>query len=195
MIEIDDAISADASAAASPALVALRKRIGWLCQLIRGMAVVWALWVLYFTMTVWGDHELIVDRFAKAYHFEPSALPDLNYYVAFGINLFVWLLIALLVVALWRLFSGYLSGQIFTVEASDWLRRVALVGGLAKIVDILGRPVIFALMTAGHDVGGRSGWSFYPNDLLEAIFVTFLFSLAYIFKTAAELADEHAQIV
>jgi hypothetical protein len=50
-------------------------------------------------------------------------------------------------------------------------------------------------MTSGHEIAGRNGWHVQPADLLNAIFVTFLFSLAYIFKTAAELAEDHAQIV
>jgi hypothetical protein len=195
MTEIDDKVPPAAASAASPAQAILRKKIGWLCQLIRGMAVVWALWVLYWIVSFWGDHQKVAGAYGKAFNFDPAAVPDAGYYAALAINIFMWCLVALLVGALWRLFSTYLAGQIFTVEASKWLRRVALVGGFAKIIDILSRPVIFALMTAGHDVGGRHGWFFAPVDLLEAIFVTFLFSLAYIFKTAAELADEHAQIV
>ena len=57
------------------------------------------------------------------------------------------------------------------------------------------RPLIYRLVTEGHDAKHFGAFVFGANDLLDAIFVTFLFSLAYIFKTAAELAEDHAQIV
>jgi hypothetical protein len=173
----------------------LRQKIGWLCQLIRGMAVAWALWVLYFVIAFWGDRPRVTGVHAHLGGFEPAALPDLPNYAAFGITFLDWCLVAAVTFALWRLFSLYLAGVILSVQAAPGLRRLALVGGFTLVFDILMRPVIFNLMTVGHDTGGRHGWFFQPADLLDAIFVTFLFSLAYIFKTAAELADEHAQIV
>jgi hypothetical protein len=197
MTEIDSHFdeTLPASAASSGVQAILRKKIGWLCQIIRGMAVVWALWILYFVVTFWGNREKAAGAYSKLAHFDPATLPDLNYYAAFGIMLLDWCLVAAVAFTLWRLFSLYLSGVIFSVEAALGLRRLALVGGFTLAFDIVKRPVIFQLMTAGHDTGDRHGWFFQPADLLDAIFVTFLFSLAYIFKTAAELADEHAQIV
>ncbi len=174
---------------------ALRKKVGWLCQLIRGMAVVWALWLVYFIISFWGDRQKVADAYGKAFKFEPASIPDLNYYAAFGFQLVELGLIAALTVAVWKLFSRYLAGAIFSVEAALDLRRVALIGAGVQAYEILHRPIIFTLMTAGHDVGGRRGWLFVPGDLLDIIFISFLFSLAYIFKTAAEMADEHAQIV
>jgi hypothetical protein len=191
-----DIEAAEAVAAPSPISQALRKKIGWLCQLIRGMAMVWALWVLYFVVTLWGDRAKVTAVYGKAFNFDAAAgVPDLNYYAAASIAALDWCLVAALTLVLWRLFSRYLDGVIFSVEAALGLRRLALVGGGTLLFDILMRPVTFMLMTSGHDVGGRHGWFLQPADLLDAIFVTFLFSLAYIFKTAAELADEHAQIV
>ncbi len=180
---------------ASAAQAILRRKIGWLCQLIRGMAVVWALWTFYFVVSFWGDRQKAADAYGKAFKFDPASVPDLNYHAAFGLALVELCFIAALTVAVWKLFSRYLAGAIFSVEAALDLRRIALIGAGAIAYGILMRPVMFSLMTAGHDVGGRHGWLFVPADLLDAIFVTFLFSLAYIFKTAAELANEHAQIV
>ena len=34
-----------------------------------------------------------------------------------------------------------------------------------------------------------------PQDVLHLIFAAFVFALAYIFQAAAEMADDHAQIV
>jgi hypothetical protein len=40
-------------------------------------------------------------------------------------------------------------------------------------------------------------WGFFvlPQDLLHLIFAIFVLALAHIFKAAAEMADDHAQIV
>lgn len=184
-----------ASAAPSAAQATLRKKVGRLCQFIRGMAVVWALWMVYFVVSFWGDGQKAAGAYGKAFKFDPASIPAANYYAAFGLALLELGLIAALTIAVWKLFSRYLAGAIFSVEAALDLRRIALIGAGAIAYDILMRPVMFGLMTAGHDVGGRNGWLFLPSDLLDVIFVTFLFSLAYIFKTAAELAEEHAQIV
>jgi hypothetical protein len=175
--------------------LALRKKIGWLCQLLRVAAVVWSGWILYLVLTFWSDRDKAAHTYAKIFGFEPASLPDFNYFVSFGLELAAWALTAVVALARWRLFSRYLSGEIFTVSAAVELRRLAAIGAAALIFSMAQRPIIFHLMIAGHDTGGRHAALIQPNDLLDAIFVTFLFSLAYIFKTAAELADEHAQIV
>jgi hypothetical protein len=179
----------------SPLALALRQKIGWLCQIIRGMGVIWALWLLYAIVKFWGDPAKVSAVYGKSFNFDPTTIEASHYYGAYGLHIAAWALAAWVAAALWRLFSRYLAGEIFTVPAALGLRHLGLVGAGAEAFDLLQRPIVFALMTAGHDVGGRSGWFFHPGDLLNIIFVTFLFSLAYIFKTAAELADEHAQIV
>lgn len=174
---------------------ALRKKIGWLCQLIRFAAIVWSGWILYLVANFWRDRTQVAQVYGKAFGFEPAPLPDINYFAAFGLELAAWATTAVLALALWRLFSRYLGGEIFTVSAAVALRRLAMIGAGALIFNIAQRPAIFHLVTSGRETGGRHLPFFQPNDLLDAIFVTFLFSLAYIFKTAAELADDHAQIV
>jgi hypothetical protein len=174
---------------------ALRKKIGWLCQLIRFAAIVWSGWILYLVVNFWGDRSHVAQAYAKAFNFEPAPLPDFNYFASFALDLAAWAMTGVVALALWRLFSRYLGGEIFTVSAAVALRRLATIGAGTLIFSMAQRPVIFHLMTSGHDTGGHHVPFFQPNDLLNAIFVTFLFSLAYIFKTAAELADEHAQIV
>ncbi|MCW2274592.1 hypothetical protein GJ654_16250 [Rhodoblastus acidophilus] len=70
-----------------------------------------------------------------------------------------------------------------------WLRQII------RFAVILWSGWILYLIVAGHGASGRHPPFVQPSDLLNAIFVTLLFSLAYIFKTAAELAEDHAQIV
>jgi hypothetical protein len=195
MNEIESDLPAAALSTLGRPQAALRKKIGWICQFIRAMAIAWIAWLLYVVVAFWSDREKVVNAYLKSLKINPSELPDFSYHAAFGVALFDWALTALVVASLWRLLSIYIAGNVFTVEASLALRRVALLGGLAKAFDLLARPLVFALLTAGHDAGGQHGLFFAPNDLLEAIYIAFLFSLATIFKSAAELAEEHAQIV
>jgi hypothetical protein len=190
-----DALEIADGPAPSANALALRKKIGWLCQIIRGLGIVWALWILYEIVAFWGDPARARGAYSHAFQFDAASISTLNYYTAFALQLIVWALAARVAWALWRLFTHYLNGDTFTVSAALALRRLAMAGAVALGFSILERPAIFALMIAGHEVAGRSGWFFRPDDLLDTIFVTFVFSLAYIFKTAAELADEHAQIV
>jgi hypothetical protein len=175
--------------------LALRQKIGWLCQIIRGLGLVWAAWIFLEVVAFWGDRDKALGAYARLFKFDARDVALSHYYVAFGLQLAACALAAWVAWALWRLFSHYLDGDIFSVAAALGLRRLALVGAAALLFDLVQRPIIFALITAGHEASPVNGWFFHPSDLLDAIFVTFLFSLAYIFKTAAELADEHAQIV
>lgn len=181
--------------APSPIAQALRKKIGWLCQLIRLAAIVWSGWILYLIVDLWRDRDRVAAVYARAFDFPVAPLSNFNYFAGFGLQLLAWALSALVAVALWRLFSRYLAGEIFTVSAAIELRRLAAVGALALVIGIAERPLVFALATGRRADPSRHMPLFQPNDLLDAIFVTFLFSLAYIFKTAAEMAEDHAQIV
>jgi len=44
-------------------------------------------------------------------------------------------------------------------------------------------------------VSARGYYYLLPQDLLHAIFAVFVFALAHIFKAAAEMAEDQAQIV
>lgn len=181
--------------APSPIALALQQKIGWLCQLIRIAAIAWSAWIFYLIVALWRDRERVATVYARAFDLPATPLSDVNYFTGFGLQLLAWALSAAVAFALWRLFSRYLAGEIFTVSAALELRRLATVGAAALIIGIAERPLIFSLATGGHaDPSGHIPL-FQPNDLLDAIFVTFLFSLAYIFKTAAEMAEDHAQIV
>lgn len=181
--------------APSPIALALRQKIGWLCQAIRLAALGWSGWILFLIVDFWRDREKVATVYARAFDFPAAALSDFNYFAGFGLQMLAWALSAAVAVALCRLFSRYLAGEIFTVSAAIALRRLAAIGAVALVVGIAERPLVFALATGGRADPSRHMPLFQPNDLLDAIFVTFLFSLAYIFKTAAEMAEDHAQIV
>jgi hypothetical protein len=65
----------------------------------------------------------------------------------------------------------------------------------AVVVDILGRILTASLFAGKLVVFGAYGPLVLPQDLLHLIFALFLLALVHIFKTAAEMAEDHAQIV
>jgi len=99
---------------------------------------------------------------------------------------------------IWRLFSSYLVGRIFTVDAVAWMERCGVVGLMAVLTSIVGRRVLVLALT-GHAalaLGTRLLTAFIiPLDLLEIMFCLFVLAVSRIFKAAVEIADDNASIV
>lgn len=181
----------------SPAYArALRQRIGWICHLVRWLSVFYAGWIFWLIGWFWSDGE----RVRRAYAFktklvltEPEAWQRA---IGYGLNMIDWLLVVAAIFAVWQLMGEYLKGQIFQPAPSLWLRRIGTFGLAAMAVDILLRPVLSAVMSLHMPQGARFiAIDFQPNDLLNTLFLMAFIALAHIFKSAAELADEHAQII
>lgn len=179
---------------AAPGSPLLRK-IGWLCHAIRILAAIWVLWAGVLLVQQWADRAHVADLYGRFFHADLGAMSQVQYLGAAGLVFVDWAVAALMVAALWRLFRAYLAGHVFTVDAAVWLRRVGSLGLLATAIDILTRPLV-ALIFLGHlDTGHWGAFFLAPRDMLHVIFAVFVLSLAHIFKAAAELADDHAQIV
>jgi len=176
-------------------LDSLRRRIGWLCQALRFALVAYCLWVLFAIVRFWSDDALIVPRFASL-KVDVEGMSDYQRLGAFGVSFVIWALLVAACYAGWRLFSGYLEGRIFTPDAAGWLRSLALMGLIAALVDIAARPLMSLILTA-HKATGAHMVSVYlrPEDLSTLMLLATLLALAHIQKTAADIADEHAQIV
>src|SRR5262249_25251271 len=98
---------------------------------------------------------------------------------------------------IWRLASTYLAGHVFTIDAAVWLRRTGLAGISAIVVSVLARVVAASILLGQFVPIPSQGYYYYvlPQDLLHLIFAAFVFALAHIFKAAAEMAEDQAQIV
>lgn len=187
-------MSSATSALDSEAL--LRRRIGWLCQTIRLIVAAYAVWVLWLVFSFWGNGAWIVQIYSGLHQMPVLPLEAWQRIAGLCISLTTWSITAVACWCAWRLFSTYLKGQIFSVDAALWLRRVGIFGLSAMGLDIVTRPLVSALVTwhmpAGHRV---LGINLNPHDLLTIMFLVSLVALAHIFKAAAEIADENAQIV
>ncbi len=75
------------------------------------------------------------------------------------------------------------------------MRAVAFAGFAAALIDIIVRPIGAAMLA--FDLLSKVplyGW-FNPVDLFYLLVSGFVLALGTIFRTAARMADDHAQIV
>jgi hypothetical protein len=175
----------------------LRRQIGWICHVVRWAAVGYALWVLWMVVLFWSDAGLVMRVFQHRTLgmalTEPSLMQRMS---GLAVSFANWLLMAAAVYAVWRLMAEYLAGRIFQPAAAVWLRRIGLFGLAALIFDIVARPLTAMIVSAHMPDGQRfTNIFFQPPDLLNAMFLLAFVALAQIFKSAAELADDHARIV
>ncbi len=175
---------------------ALQKRIGWLCQLGRMLAAAYAAWTLWLTLSFWANGALVAHRFSFLGNVEAAEVSGSIRAVGLGFSLSSWALVAATCYLGWQLFSAYLQGRIFTAGSALMLRRITLFGMAAVLADIVIRPVLVWLVSGtAPDFAKASYYYFSPNDLALLIFLLSLFAIAHIFKVAAELADENAEIL
>ena len=175
---------------------ALHRRIGWLCHVIRLIAAAYALWILALVLTFWSDPDRVMRTYSHILQANIIALTNGQRLAGFGVSMVTLSITAIACWSVWQLFSGYLAGRIFTVDSAIWLRRIGTFGLVAHGLDILTRPLVFAIVTWHMPTGQRAtGITLGPNDLLLALFLVGLVALAHVFKTAAEIADDNAQIV
>ena len=155
------------------------------------------LWVVVVSVIVWSDKPHILHSYELLFSANLGDVSAARYALAFATVMVSVAAAAVVVVCLWRLFGTYLAGRVFSVDAAVWLRRSGLAGIAAVIVDMLVRVVVACILVGQFVPIPSHGYYYYalPQDLLHAIFAIFVFALAYIFKAAAEMAEDQAQIV
>jgi len=174
----------------------LRARIGWICHALRIAAVLWITWSLTFVVYYWSDKAQVLRNYGQLFSADLGDVSAARYAAAFSAVMVGLAVGAVVVVCIWRLAGTYLEGRIFTVDAALWLRRTGLAGISAVIVSVLMRIVTASILVGRFvPISPRGYYYLLPQDLLHMIFAVFVFALAHIFKAAAEMAQEQAQIV
>jgi len=171
---------------ATPLRTGLRARIAWICQALRLAAVIWVVWEFVFVVIHWSDKAAVVQSYERLFS-TVLVVSTARYAKA-----------AIVVIAfcLWRLAGTYLAGRVFTVDAALWLRRTGIAGLAGLIVSVIARVVVASIITGQWVPMSPLGFFYIlPQDVLHLIFVIFVLALAHIFKAAAEMADDQAQIV
>ncbi len=182
----------------SPKHAELRKKIGWICQTLRFAVLVYAVWTLALNVIYWSDVAAIESGYGRLLQKDLSGLQPWQQASAFAVSFVVWLFAAYACYCGWRLFSSYLKGGIFSLESALWLRRLALYGATAQALAIAVRPLISVLLTLHFPAGQKLrviNIFLLPNDMLTLVLLLGFLALAHIQKSAAEIADDHAQIV
>lgn len=193
-----DAASLDAAVppAGNSQLSALRKKIGWICQALRLLIVGYVLWILWIVVHYWGDREWVTATSLHTFAVDVSGASQTQFAIAFAVNLLLWGLLVATCFCLWRVLGLYLEGRIFTVEAALWLRRFGILGLVAATADIVSRSLIIMALTAHLPSTAEMHHGLITSaDPLHFIFALIVIAFAHIFKTAAEIAGEHAQFV
>jgi hypothetical protein len=173
----------------------LRGRIAWICHGVRIAAVVWIGWIVVMVLVTWSNKAMVLENYGRLLALDVSGVSTASYAVACGIVAADLVVVAVIVFCIWRLFGTYLAGRVFTTDAALWLRRTGVVIIAAVVVDVFFRIVIASIFAGKLVAFGAYGPLVLPQDLLHLIFALFVLALAHIFKAAAEMADDHAQIV
>lgn len=180
----------------TPQLVALRGRIGLICNGLRVAVAAYAGWVLYAIVAYWSDRALVAATHGRLLHLDLDGLARWQQGAGLAADLTLWLIAAAACFSAWRLFTCYLQGRIFTVEAASWMRCTAMLGLTAQVLGIAARPLLAAIVTAQLPAEQRAFHIyFFPNDLLTLLLLASLLALAHIQKTGADIAAENAEIV
>lgn len=173
----------------------LRARIGWLCQVVRGAVLVYPLWLAAALAVFWMDDAAIRAVYPAADGEASGAIPPETRLAAMAVAAAIWALVALGCACVWRLFSLYLKGHVFSAEAAAWLHRAGAIGVLALAADVAARPLL-AWILAAQAPGGLLGFvRVGPTDLMLGLLFVGVLALAQVFRAAAEIAEEHAQFV
>jgi len=174
----------------------LPERIAWTCHALRIAGVLWITWLVVFVVYYWSDKAQILKNYGQLFSLDLGDVSAARYAAAFAAVMVSLLVGGAVVVCIWRLAGTYLAGRVFTVDAALWLRRTGLAGISAVIVSVLMRVVTASILVGQFlPISPRGYYYLLPQDLLHVIFTGFLFALAHIFKAAAEMAEDQAQIV
>ena len=173
----------------------LQNKIGWICQALRWLVVIWLAWSLIFISLPLLNIADAVNGINADLHFVGDQVTAQKFLANRFVVFLDWATATLIGVTGWKLMTGYLHGDIFSESAATklkWLGRAALT---STVVDILIQPLATWLLSPAyfHTI---PIWSFIaPQNLLHILFSGFVLSLAHIFYVAAEINAENKSFI
>lgn len=176
----------------------LSGRILKISQTVRFAAPVLAGWLLVESINLWSRTDRIDNYFGALFKKDLSGVTPWQQCCGFTVYLLIWSLVAAACYSVWRAFSAFLDGRIFSLDATLWLKRVALFGVTAKLLEIFTRPLISLILTLHFPAGQKQrliNLYLTPNDFIILALLLVLLAFAYILIIATEIAQENAQIV
>ena len=174
----------------------LRRKIGWICQAIRGLLVFNAVFSLYGLFHAYWLRKPEELGGIAVTQIDFSGASDGQWNAVLALSLALWLVIVFMSYAIFCVFTLYLEGRVFTVEAAVWLRRAGLLGFATIAADFLWRTAVVYILAAHLPETVPHKHMFVGTaDVFHVALALILFALGQVQKTAAEIADDHAQIV
>jgi hypothetical protein len=180
----------------TPRLDALRSKIRLICHAIRVTTLGYVLFVAWGLYDYWSDWPKVVRAYAGFYKLDIAAASTLQYAAAVVISFAVWTSLAVLCWCVWRLFSRYLHGDIFTRESATLLQRIGFMGLFVVAFDFAMRPATVSILGMHlADRGGARHAFVRTDDVLYILIALVFVALGFVYRSAAEIAEEHEQIV
>lgn len=104
----------------------IRARWAWAFHLGRILVVVWAAWHLWHLSLLLSDRSATLQHIGKAFETDLAGVSDLRYVAAVAVSVVVHVILLFFCIGLWRLFTLFLAGRLFTVETACQMRMVGL---------------------------------------------------------------------
>lgn len=176
--------------------LALRAKIALVCRIVRWLTVAYALFVAWGIYDYWSQPDRVRTMFLAFYKFDIAGAAPWQWGAAQAVMALDWLVLAFLCWHIWRLFGRYLAGDIFTSQSAALLKRIGLLGLLTIVVDFVSRSA--GIMIMGAHLADRSAarHGFVRTEDVLYILISLVFvALGVIYRSAAEIAEENAQII
>lgn len=175
---------------------ALRARIALMCHAVRWLTLGYVLFVAWGLYDHWSDPARVQQVFLGFYKLDIAGAAAWQWRAAEAAAAADWLVLAILCWQVWRLFGHYLAGDIFTAASAALLQRIGALGLVTVAFDFLMRPVTVMLMGAHLADRSAARHAFVrTEDVLYVVISLVFVALGVIYRAAAEIADENAQIV
>jgi len=173
----------------------LQNKIGWICQSIRWLTVLWLVWMLFRLAQPLFYLPHFVEQINAAHNLPEGTITQQGAINNRLVALFVWACTASIGVAAWNLMSTYLRGEIFSEAAAVKLKRLGQAALFATVVSIALRPLLYLVMSQSLLSTVPLSAYFMPQDLLYLLISIFILSLAQIYHAAAEINAENESFV
>jgi len=173
------------------------QRIRWIAHCVRAMAMIAMAVLIGFHAMFWTNAALVERTVREDFGNEGVLQLDaVSRAWGFAVNLPMTLLTLYALVALWRLFGGYLRGQVFTEASTRHLRRIGQSLTVMALVMPLSDTATLLALTAGNPPGQRMlsvhlGSQHYIVLLLGLV----LTAMAMVMREAQRMAQENAEFI
>ncbi len=173
----------------------LQSKIGWICQSLRWLMIVWLAWILILISLPFFDLAGTVEHINIALKLTVDPVTTQSYIASRCVSYLDWAAASSIGIAGWKLMTGYLNGDIFSERAAESLKRLGQAALLATGADIIARPVSSWILSATH-FHTIPIWQFLmPQDLLYVLIGLLILGLARIYHAAAEINAENKQFI